>query len=104
MKNKRKNIYLMSLVMVGGVTSVLTLPSLSCNNIEQEILKYINNIIEDLEIDAPLYKYAKDVTKDDLKFKGFNKNDWEIDKENLSVIKNGKTSILIRYRLKHKTK
>ena len=94
----------MSLVMVGGVTSVLTLPSLSCNNIEQEILKYINNIIEDLEIDAPLYKYAKDVTKDDLKFKGFNKNDWEIDKENLSVIKNGKTSILIRYRLKHKTK
>lgn len=89
---------------MGGVTSVLTLPSLSCNNIEQEILKYINNIIEDLEIDAPLYKYAKDVTKDDLKFKGFNKNDWEIDKENLSVIKNGKTSILIRYRLKHKTK
>lgn len=104
MKNKRKNIYLMSLVMAGGITSILTLPSLSCNNIEQEILKYINNIIEDLEIDAPLYKYAKDVTKDDLKFKGFNKNDWEIDKENLSVIKNGKTSILIRYRLKHKTK
>lgn len=104
MKNKRKNIYLMSLVMTGVITSTLTLPSLSCNNIEQEILKYINNIIEDLEIDAPLYKYAKDVTKDDLKFKGFNKNDWEIDKENLSVIKNGKTSILIRYRLKHKTK
>ena len=104
MKNKRKNIYLMSLVMTGGITSILTLSSLSCNNIEQEILKYINNIIEDLEIDAPLYKYAKDVTKDDLKFKGFNKNDWEIDKENLSVIKNGKTSILIRYRLKHKTK
>ena len=104
MKNKRKNIYLMSLVMTGVITSTLTLPSLSCNNIEQEILKYINNIIEDLEIDAPLYKYAKDVTKDDLKFKGFNKKDWEIDKENLSVIKNGKTSILIRYRLKHKTK
>ena len=90
--------------MAGGIISPLTLPSLSCNNIEQEILKYINNIIEDLEIDAPLYKYAKDVTKYDLKFKGFNKNDWEIDKENLSVIKNGKTSILIRYRLKHKTK
>ena len=102
MRNKRKKIILA--FAPSFAFSTLFLSTLSCEDMTTRLQKYANTLIEEIDIKVPLNKYAKDITTKDLNFVGFNKNDWEIDLENLNITKYDRNSVLFSFRLKHKTK